>query len=312
MIYRKKLILLSALAAALAAVYILTFVLDPGRRHDRAFAWLEPRLHSLADRIELSGPAGNAVLIRRNDAWFLSTGWGEYPVRQQRVQDLFASLSRRDVYTLRSASLEARESLGLSIGSASRITVRGGAGLPLLDLLIGIGGAVGRDVYLARADAREIYSGEDRFTAFTDSGPLFWLDLRLFAEGPPRTAAMVQQAEVAFAPAGAPPASYLLRRSGGGWVMQGEDAGASGPRVEAWLRAVLEAAGEDFSPQAPPAIEGTITLWFGDGTTRSMYVGPPEDGENHRRAAVSGSPLVFVISGWTADRLFRERSHFLR
>jgi len=306
-IYKKKLILLSTLAAALAIVYILSFVLDPQRWHDRAFAWLEPRLHSLADRIELSGPAGDAVLLRRNDIWFLSAWGNEYPVRQQRVQDLFAALSRRDVYTLRSTSLETRESLGLTVGSASRILVRGGIGLPLLDLLIGIGGALGRDVYMARADAREIYSGEDRFTFFTDSGPLFWLDFRLFAGG--RTAAMVQQAEVTFAP----DTSYILRRSGGAWVLQGdESADLLNPRVEAWLRAVLEAEGEDFSAQSPSVVEGSITLWFGDGTSRTVQIGPIEDEENHRRAAVSGSPLVYVLSQWTVDRLFREPSHFIR
>jgi len=305
-IYKKKLILLSTLVATLATVYILTFVFDPQRRHDRAFSWLESRLHSLVDRIELSGPAGDTVLIRRNDIWVLGA-WGvEYPVRQQRVQDLFAALSRRDVYTLRSTSLEARESLGLTPGSASRILVRGGAGLPLLDLLIGIGGALGREVYLARADAREIYSGEDRFTAFTDSGPLFWLDFRLFAGG--RTAAMVQQAEVAFAGT-----AYILRRSGGGWELQGDEtADLVNPRVEAWLRTVLEAEGEDFSAQAPSVTEGSITLWFGDGTVRSIQIGPPEDEENHRRAAVSGSPLVYVLSAWTVERLFREGSHFIR
>jgi len=305
--YKTKLIALSTLVAALAVVYTLTFVFDPQRRHDRAFAWLEPRLHALADRIEISGPAGDTVLIRRNDIWFLNTAWGEYPVRQQRVQDLFAVLSRRDMYTLRSTSLEARESLGLSVGSASRIIVRGGIGLPLLDLLIGIGGALGMEVYLARADEREIYSGDDRFTVFTDSGPMFWLDLRLFGDQP-RAAAMVQQAEVNSAQG-----SYILRRSGGGWELQGdESADLVGSRVEAWLRAVLEAEGEDFSAQAPPAIEGSITLWFGDGTVRIIQIGPPEDEENHRRAAVSGLPLVYVLSGWTVDRLFRESSDFIR
>ena len=309
MSYKKKLTLLSAVASALAVVYILTFVFDPQRRHDRAFAWLEPRLHYLADRIELSGPAGDTVLIRRNDVWFLSAWGNEYPVRQQRVQDLFAALARRDVYTLRSTSLEARESLGLTTASASRILVRGGIGIPLLDLFIGIGGALGRDVYLARADAREIYSGEDRFTFFTDSGPLFWLDLRLF-DGGPRTAAMVQQAEVIFAPDGI---SYTLRRSGAGWVLQGDESAALFyPRVEAWLRTVLEAEGEDFSAQAPTDMEGGITLWFGDGTSRTIQIGPPEDEENHRRATVSGSSLVYVLSPWTVERLFREGSHFTR
>jgi len=311
--YRKKLIALSTTAIILAVAYILTFVFAPDRRHDRSFAWLETRLHPLADRIEIFGAAGNSVLIRRNDVWFLSA-WGlEFPVRQERVQDLFAALSRRDAYALRSTSLDARHPLGLSLEDASRILVRGGIGLPLLDLLIGIDGAVGREVYLSRADEREIFSGEDRFTFFADSGPMFWLDLRLFAGGGvPRTIAMVQQAELTFAPPDAPPFSYTLRRSGGGWVLQGDErADLASPRVESWLRAVLEAEGADFGAQAPSAIEGNITLWFGDGTARSIYVGPPEDGF-YRSAAVSDSALAYMLSPHTVERLFRESSDFVR
>ncbi|MCL2381846.1 MAG: hypothetical protein FWC64_09700 [Treponema sp.] len=324
-VYRRKLVFLSALAGALALVYALTLVFDPDRRHGRAFAWLDhPGLHYLADRIEISGPAGTTVLVRRNDVWVLSDpgaggaeggpggAWQGFPVRQQRVQDLFAALSRREAYTLRANSLEARERLGLSIGSASRIVVRGGPGLPLVDLLIGYGGAVGREVYLARAYEREIYSGDDRFSLFTDSGPGFWLDFRLFAAS--YSAAMVQQAEFAFAPpGGAPPVSYVLRRDGGGWVLQGnESAALVNARVEAWLRAVLEAEGEGLGTEAPPAIEASVTLWFGDGTARTIQVGPAEGGEGYRRAVVSPSPLVYVLSPWTVDRLFRKSGDFLR
>ena len=319
--YKKRLVFLSALAAILAVIYILALVFDPARHGGRAFAWLEPRLHPLADRIEISGPSGDSVLIRRNDVWFLTAAGIEYPVRQQRVQDLFAVLSRRDVYSLRSASLEAREPLGLSLENASRILVRGGVGLPLLDLLIGISGAVGREVYLARAYEREIYSGEDRFTLFTDSGPEFWLDFRL-SGGDPRPAAMIQQAEVTFAPADAPPFSYSLIRSGSGWALQGiEAAEVVSFRVEDWLRAVMEAEGSGFAAHPPAVVHGSITLWFGDGTNRSIQIGTLEasgeesgansGGEAVIAAAVSDSPLVYVLSAWTVSRLFRESGEFL-
>ena len=75
MTYKKKLIALSTVAAVLAVVYGLSFVFDPERQHDRAFAWLEPRFHVLADRIEISGASGEVLLTRRNDIWFLSTAW---------------------------------------------------------------------------------------------------------------------------------------------------------------------------------------------------------------------------------------------
>ena len=315
MTYKKKLITLSSLVAMLALVYTLSLIFDPARQGSRAFAWMDPRQQHLADRIEIFGPAGNSVLIRINDVWFLSESGIELPVRQQRVQDLFAALSRRDVYTLRSTSLEVRDNLGLSVWGASRIIVRGGIGLPLLDLLIGRPGALGREVYLARAYEREIYSGEDRFSFFTDWGPRVWLDFRLFppthAAAP--AAAMVQQVELSFALNGAAPETYMLRRSGAGWVLQGnEGLDLANPRVDAWLRSVLEAEGEDFAAHAPSAAEGSITLWFGDGTVRTIHLGPVEDGENRRKALVSGSALVHVLSSWTVERIFMGYEHFIR
>jgi hypothetical protein len=319
-LYKKKLIALSSVIAVLAIVYAFSFVFDPERRHGSTFAWLPPHLHILVDRLEISGAAGSSILVRRNDVWFLLAAGREYPVRQQRVNDLFAALSRRDMFTLRSTSPAARESFGLSTEGASRILVRGGMGLPLLDLFIGISDALGREVYMAEATERKIFSGADRLSIFADSGPRFWLDFRLFSGGvhgaPGIPGSMVQQAEVAF---GAD--SYILRREGGGWIMpNGDELVAS--RVESWLRAVLDAEGESFAGEVFAGNETladenfiherSITLAFGDGTSRTMRVGPVADEENRRFAAVTSSPHIYVLSQWTVDRLFVESGHFIR
>ena len=39
--YKKKVMILSALVVVLVAVYILSFVLDSENRRDAAFAWLD-------------------------------------------------------------------------------------------------------------------------------------------------------------------------------------------------------------------------------------------------------------------------------
>ena len=307
--FKKKLVFLSSAAASLFLVYVLTFVFDPQRQQTSTFEWLPERLHILADRIEITGLEGGSILVRRNDVWFLLAAGNEYPVRQQRVQDLFAALSRREAYSIRSTSLHARESLGLSAENASRILVRGGIGLPLLDLFIGISDALGSYVYVAEADRREIFSGVDRFSIFTDSGPEFWLDFRLFSGGGIPNA-IVQQAEVTFGGV-----SYTLRREGAGWVIVGsESLDVLAPRVEAWLRSVLEAEGAGFAASTVADItnmEGSITLWLGDGTSRAVHVGTAENGDGRLLAAAAALPLVYVLSPWTAQRLFVESGHFL-
>ena len=310
--YNKKIVFLSALVAALAIIYILTFVLDPANSRSAAFSWLDSSYFDMADKIEIYGVNGNTELVRKNNTWFFLTGTNEYPAKQGRVEDLFAALSRKDDYPLRASSQDARQRLGLTEDSASRIIVYGGAGLPLLDLLIGRAAALGSEIYLRRGGWNEIYSGEDRFTLFTDSSPITWCDLRLFSGVEsgimPYTIDAVQQADVK--PSGGD--AYVLRRRGAGWIIQGDESAVlDTTRVDAWVRTVLEAEGDTFSVGDFSLIEASVTLWLGDGTSRTIEVSIPDD-ENYRKAIISGSPYVYLLAEWNFNRLFRESSYFIR
>ena len=320
-IFKKKAALLSALVFALALLYTLTLIFDLQAgssglsvRRGRSFAWLDQSMLDHADRIELYGPLGVTTLSRRNNVWVCPQGNVDYPVKQARVGDLLASLSRREAYSLRVASLEGRERLGVTAEAASRIRIRGGAGLPLLDLLVGYSDALGTEVYLRKADSSEVYSGEDHFTLYTDSRPGTWYDLRLFPSDSPRAieAWMVQQVEILL-PGNEDETNsgneyFTISRKGGGWVNQSNQ-GLDIIRVETWLRSLIEAEGESFSMETPDVTEGMITIHLGDGTSRIIRTGPPDEG-NRRIALVSGSTLAYVLNQWSVSRLFREHSYF--
>ena len=302
--YKKKVTILSVFVAVLALTYILILFFDSDRRRDPSFAWLDPSQIDMADRIEVFGMNGLTVLRRVNNIWFISEGGIDYPVRQNRVEDLLSALTRRDSYPVRALSAEARERLGLGEISDSRIRVSGGAGLPLLDLLIGSTDAIGREVYLRRGGSDEIHSGEDRFTFFTEAVSGFWLDRRLFSAA---STADVQQVEVNLPRRD----SYVLRRIQGGWVIQGSTSALDALLVESWLRGVLEAEAENFSLESPDIIEATITLHMGDGQSKVLMAGPIDE-TNVRQVVVSDSSFVYLISEWTQNRLFRDSSFFLR
>ena len=323
MIFKKKAVILSALLFVLALVYILTLIFDPERQSRHDFAWLNPSLLDMADGIEITGSGGTIVLNRKNNIW-VSPGvyfddTADYPVKQGRVDDILAMLSRKGSFPVRAASPQARESLGVSDENASRILVRGGRGLPLLDLLVGSGDVLGKEVYLRRAGKNEIYSGEDRFSYYTESNPVSWYDLRLFPPGARTNANLsveeVQQADITFFATGEAsslPRVLTLRRSGRDWVMPGNESfELDYAKVEAWLRSVLEAEAEDFTHNEPAVVEGNITLWLGDGSAITLNMGP-EDAEKRRNASVTGLSFAFVVSEWTANRLFRERDYFIR
>ena len=299
--YKKKVLFLSSLVAVLALIYILTFVFDSENSSGAAFAWLDPSLFVMADGIEISGPESRIVLKRRNGAWFVSGDSVEFPAKQERVDDLFDLLGRKANYPVRASSSEGIERLALTEESASRIVVRGGAGLPLLDLLIGNADALGREVYLRRAPWNQIYSAEDNFSYFINLKANSWYDLRLFSEA---SIDSIQQVEVSF-----PDEAYILRRSGRGWIIPGKEDALDANRVEAFLKRLLEAESDSFAVNAPETIEGRITVQFGNGSTRSLQAGPLTE-ENNRCATVSESSFFYILSERTFSNLFRASSYY--
>ena len=320
MTFKKKALILSALAAVLALANILTFVFDPGRDRSPSFAWLDPSLLGAADYIEIHRAGGQSgspvVLVRRNNVWFFRSEGSEIPgallpAKQGRLDDLFKALSRRSAYPKRAFSASARTALALEEGRASRILVRGGAGLPLLDLLIGTADALGREVYFRKSGEADIYSGEDIFTIYTESRKESWYDLRLFpVEIGALTTEAVQQAELRSFGAGAEADSFILRRQRGGWVIPGnESAEPDALRVESWLRAVLEAEAEDFGIEAPAITVKSIVLHLGDGGILTIQAGA-EDENKRVSVLTSGSSLVYVLPEWTVNRVFRDFSYF--
>jgi len=328
--FKKKVSFLFSIILFLLVIYILSFVFDPAMQVNRAFPWLEPSLINQSDRIEIYGIHGMVILQRRNNVWHYLADQGDHyrelPLKQIRVEELFRALSLSYPYSYQANSMEAEIRLGLTEANASRIIVYGGTGLPLLDLLLGTADIFAREVYFRRAGRNEIYRGEDRLTIFTDSHSAFWLDLRLFPSEPDGrvffgSAAhlplgigidQVQQAEIVL-PNGA--GSFALFKMGSIWLISGEGGGMADPAiVESWFRSVFNAEGDDvsfndLSFNTLPEIDGSITLWLGDNSVRSIQIG--SKGEGNFRAAVTGeNNLVYLLSEWTVDRLFCDSAFF--
>jgi hypothetical protein len=305
----RKALVLGMLVLVLFLIYGAAGIFDSERSYERnaAFAWIDKDLLFQADGIQISGLQGSTDLKRKKGLWVIEEGGRDYPVKQLRVEDFLGILSRRGVYPLRASSAGAAERLGLGEGSASRIIIRGGAGLPLLDLLVGRGDATGREVYLRQAGRNEIRSGEDRFTQYLDSPRISWYDLRLFPDSSRPGVGAVQRVRVsAFDGKGA----YTISRNNAGWDFEGdEEIAVDTQKAESWIRSILDAEGEDFNPSALSEAEladGRITLELGDGSLRTILVGPPDE-EGRRGALVTPLPpdaLAYRLAAWTVTRLF--------
>jgi hypothetical protein len=347
MVYKQKLRILSCLTAALALVYGLTLVFDPdrsGRRSD-AYTWLDPRLRDSVDRIDLKGDPGPGpeqgfsaealTLWRRNGRWLVAGDGVEYPARQGKIDDLLDDLSRRDVYPTRSASPSSHERFGLSEAAAGRITLRGGAGLPLLDLLVGKT-STGAEVYLRKAGGSEVRSGKDRFRSYTGSQKKSWYDLRLFPEngdgGIPVD--LVQRVTLVPPAAGNPggagaenpsPPPVVISREQNNWrISAGElslgPADIEKSRVDSYISGILSTTGDDFTSPALPREDGSLSLELGDGRVIVLRLGPPDGDSGQRRGLVLGmagnrpsgadNPYGYLLASWAVDRIFREPEYF--
>jgi hypothetical protein len=310
MTYKKKLYTLSGIIAALALVYMLTIVFDPERVGSRsaAYSWLEPGQSDKISGITIARPDETISLVRNGGKWFVSHNGKDYPARELRIEDFIAALSKRAPYPVRSSSASSHERLSLTEGRAVRVTVAAGAGLPLLNLLIGQADLTGQGIYLRKQGQNEVRSGEDIFTSYTESSLTSWYNLRLFPETENGlTAANVQRLTVYHPSDGglnAPP--QIFTRSGKAWTFNFEIANPNMEMVENYIRDILNTSGDDFvdvTPSDPLFNISRIVLELGDGSIRTLRLGPPDE-NGGLLATVSGSDWVYSIPGWASDRFF--------
>ncbi|MCL1837443.1 MAG: DUF4340 domain-containing protein [Treponema sp.] len=312
MTYKKQFAVLSTVIAALALIYVLTIVFDPQRIGSRsdAYSWLDPKQKDKIDRLTITNQYETVMLERRGSDWFVSRGGRDFPARRMRVEDFIDALCKRAPYPMRSSSPSSHQRLSLTAESSTQVVAAGGAGLPLLHLLIGQGDVTGRNVYLRKQGQNEVRSGEDIFSAYTESETASWYNLRLFpeTESGRLEAASVQRLTVY------PPDEYgegtpfIFSRRGREWTFTGvELESLDMGRVDNYIRDILNTSGDDFeetvSPSDPAFNDGRIVMELGDGGIRTLRTGYP-DQDGKRLAIISGTNMVYSLPAWTSSRLF--------
>jgi hypothetical protein len=322
--YKKKLTILSGITAALFLVYILTLIFDPeriGKRSD-AYSWLEPSQVPLISGITIAKPYAepeDAVVLARNGGkWFVSHNGKDYPARQIRVEDFIATLTKKEPYPLRSSSASSHEQLSLTEESSTRVIMTGGAGLPILNLLIGAGDVTGQNVYMRKQGQNEVRSGENKFSGYTGSAPSSWYNLRLFpeSENGKLDTANVQRLTV-YAPSeeGENNPPQIFSRKGREWAFSFELSDPDMGKVDSYIRDILNTQGDDFADAVdasdPMFNFSRIVMELGDSTIRTVRISPPDE-EGKSYAAVTGSDFVYSIPSWTVGRLFPDVQMFTR
>ncbi|MDR0551966.1 MAG: DUF4340 domain-containing protein, partial [Spirochaetaceae bacterium] len=206
MLYKNKIYILGGISAALALIYILTFVFDPQRRNTRgaAYTWLSPRSVNEVAGITIRLNDGNTsegnvteVKLEKtaagadgadaasggksgNAAWFVVNDGRNFPAKESWVDELLTALSKKGAYPIRSRTDSAHEKLGLAEAKAKRIVLTSAGGQTLLDLLIGNTDTTGKR-YMRKNGSSETRSGDDSLRGWGGYLPNYY-DLRLFPD----------------------------------------------------------------------------------------------------------------------------------
>ena len=320
--YKKKLILLGSTAALLALIYILTIVFDPVRTNARneRFTWLPSASREEADRIEIIRGGEKLELFLKGGAWYALLGAFEIPVKQGRIDDLMRLLSTRGAFPRRGSTSASHAELGLD--GSCRLIIRGGAGIPLLDLLVGKEDPSGRGIFLRMNGENEFRSGDRLIGSYVLGETSSWLDMKLFED---KSVSLVQRVEVHYFDyygmgeeiSSDPYMDYTITRSGEEWILNGINPNKD--RAENWMRAILDVQGENilavtneindeliniFYPAA------RITIELGDGSVLELQIEKPDE-EGKSLALAGGKPYFFIFSQWTNMRLLRDRDFFI-
>ena len=312
MTYKTKLTVLSGIIAVLALVYTLSFVFDTDRINSRsaAYSWLDSKQAEEVTQITINSSENKITLVQKNGGWFVVTDGSEYPARNLRVADFIRALAKKAPYPVISSNALSHERLSLT--GETQVVVTGTGERTLLNLLVGAQDVSGHNVYLRRQDRDEIRCGEDIFSAYIYANTNSWYNLLLFpeSESGKLNVTSVQRLTVyppaTDAPSGEP---LIFSRKNKMWFFNFDVVNPDMEKVDLYIRQILNASGDGFADDtsffSADYNDCSIVLELGDGSIKSLRMGPPvSDEDPHRYATVSGSNLVYSIPGWVIGRLF--------
>jgi hypothetical protein len=315
--YKKRLTVLLSIIGVLAAAYISTVVFTPELSGSRSssYVWLDSKLAARTVRIMINTPGTEVELVKKNNQWFVLNNDKEYPARAMRVEDFIGIFTTRSAWTVRSTSASSHERLGLD-SSASRVTLYG-ENTTLLDLLLGNEDVTGSEINVRRYGQNEVRSGNNLISSYAGGEANSWYNLRLIPETEDGKIALDSVQRISVYSGGS---AQVFSRKNRQWTVSGIDAAKLDQgAIDGYIKAVLNAEGEDFSggiASTDPMFDySRITLELGNGSIRTIRLSEAND-SGQRYANVIGSAgdansdYVYVIASWAAQRLFRNFSDF--
>ena len=185
--FRRKVLILGAIIAVLAAAYVLGLVFSPARMGRReAETPLLPDLNrnqrDLVAAVELSGEEGSLKLVKNEESWVLPGGAREYPASRSRIDAFFNFLAETKRTRVVTGNPQAWPDFGVGDEARRRIRLFDGAGNILTDIIVGKAAAGGGDDYVRLGDSNDVVLSNRSFDYYLNVEDKFWSYLRIFPE----------------------------------------------------------------------------------------------------------------------------------
>lgn len=185
--FRRKVLILGAIIAVLAAAYVLGLVFSPARMGRReAETPLLPDFNrnqrDLVAAVELSGEEGSLKLVKKEESWVLPGGAREYPASRSRIDAFFNFLAETKRTRVVTGNPQAWPDFGVGDEARRRIRLFDGAGNILTDIIVGKAAAGGGDDYVRLGDSNDVVLSNRSFDYYLNVEDKFWSYLRIFPE----------------------------------------------------------------------------------------------------------------------------------
>lgn len=243
------------------------------------------------DSVLVAGGGDSVVLRRRDGAWRVNG----YPADTARVAALRRTLGGDADVELASRNPENHPAMGVDSAGARRLVLAGGDAEPVR-LLVGDRGPYSSSVYVRVPGTDPVYLVGGELGRLVRRDRDGWRD---------RTVVAVDTARVAAVRVRRGDTTYGLRRSGGGWTLDGDSVPPAGARRLLDDLAGLEAGGFGPDTAAVEPADRSVVVTSGGADTlaalRMRRTGP--EGAPRYLVAARGRPGVFELAAARADRL---------
>jgi hypothetical protein len=311
--FKKKLIVLSSIAAALVLLVIAGWAFSPENNQRRAARGdlVGQKALDKAEAFAITADGKSIEVSSEGGSWSFKDGNASYPASSEKVKAFFKALSQANELYKVSSNKDTWKSFGLEEGKRT-LAVKDGAGKTLADISVGKDDSTGKQVYVSLAGKDTVYAVSKVFTSYMRADDVAWSDLRLFPAGLDKRDVQEISVKVDFpgeqdGDAGIKMDYRLVRDAKKPWKIAGNDTiELDTAKVDAFVNGILGMDAESFVLEGGKAAAaalladeaGSVMIRTGKGEESRLSISKKGSDDKHVMK-LEGKDLLYNLSRYS-------------